>query len=123
MAAVRYKGSSLIEVVVSMTLASMILSFGAIIYLNIGASLNSGYKDSLQYESRYHLDSLGALRSLEVDGLVSYTTTAGLEVEFLVESYDDRTFPNAWLLTCVVTDSLNNAAESTKIIYRFQEPE
>ncbi|MEM9328538.1 MAG: hypothetical protein AAGA85_22925, partial [Bacteroidota bacterium] len=54
------RASSLIEVVVSMTIASIVFSLGLMIYLNVVSSLDQEYREYLYDVTHFHLDSLSS---------------------------------------------------------------
>lgn len=110
---------TILEAVVSLTIASMVFTLGFMIYLNVVRSLDQEYQVYLQNEAGYHLDSLVTLHELEEH--ISYMSWNALQVNFELAPYED--YEHAWLGKCQVTDSLFNQAVSRKIIYWIPKDE
>ena len=108
---------TIIETVVSLTIASIVFTLGFMIYLNVVQSIDQEYQVYLQHEAKYHLDSLTAMPV--VDEEVSYVSWEGLDVDFKRTPYEN--YEGAWLMECLVSDSLFNAATSKKIIYLSED--
>ncbi len=111
---IKLPGHTIIETVVSMTIASMVFSLGFLIYLNVATSLDQEYRVFLQNEVSYHLDSITALQ--EIPEELDFVSFSGLEVHFEMEPYEY--YDHLWLTQCLLTDSLQNEAISRKLLYK-----
>ncbi|MDW3194718.1 MAG: hypothetical protein R8G66_20230 [Cytophagales bacterium] len=107
-------GHTIIETVVSMTIASIVFSLGFLTYLNVATSLDQEYRVFLQNEVNYHLDSLTSL--YEVPEELDYVAFNGLEIHFEKEPYEQ--YDHVWLTQCLLTDSLQNEVISRKLLYK-----
>lgn len=105
---------TIIETVVSMTIASMVFSLGFLIYLNVAMSLDQEYREFLQNEANCYLDSLTTL--YEIPEELDFVALNGLEVRFEKEPYEP--YEHVWLVQCLLTDSLQNEAFSRKLLYK-----
>lgn len=112
---VALKGSSLIEVVVSMTIASLVFSLGLMIYLNVFSSLPQGYKVSMENEAVTVLDSLAATGMAEEEYTFDYFN--GASVRYTRSDYEEKAYPGVWRLDCIIEDSLGNTFEAQKLMY------
>ncbi|MEL7004533.1 MAG: hypothetical protein AAFN93_17635 [Bacteroidota bacterium] len=112
---VKLKASSLIEVIVSMTLASMVFSIGLMIYLNVVGTLPQGYKGRMLDETNYLLDSIANVGLTDEEFSMEYDL--GVNVYYSISEYKEEDFPNSWLLTCTLEDSLGNTFEASRIKY------
>lgn len=110
----KLSGHTIIETVVSMTIASIVFSLGFLIYLNVATSLDQEYRVFLQSEADYHLDSLTALK--EIPEKLDFVLFNGLEVHFEMQPYEE--FEHVWLTQCLLTDSLQNEAIGRKLLYK-----
>ncbi len=122
MVKLKARAASLIEVVISMSLASMVFSIGIMIYLNVVRSLPFGYQDLMNYECQFQLDSMAATISPVENSSISYPLNENLTVIFTYNKYDEERFADTWWLTCMIEDTLNNFSERHKIIYHAQTP-
>lgn len=107
-------GHTIIETVVSMTIASIVFSLGFLIYLNVVRSLDQEYQVFLQNEVNYHLDSLTSLR--EIPEELDYMSFNNLEIHFEMEPYER--YEHVWLTQCLLMDSLQNEAIGRKLVYK-----
>ncbi len=112
-------GHTIIETVVSMTIASIMFSLGFLIYLNVVSSLDQEYRVFLQSEVNYHMDSLAMLT--EVPEELDYVSFNGLEIHFEMEPYER--YEHLWLTQCLLTDSLQNEVISRKLVYKRIVPD
>jgi len=111
----KLKASSLIEVVVSMTIASLVFSLGLMIYINVFSSLPHGYKHRMENEAVVVLDSLAAIPIVEEEYSFDYPSGAG--VQYFRSEFDEEVYPGVWRLECIIEDSLGNTFGAQKIIY------
>lgn len=109
----KWSGHSIIETVVSMTIASIVFSLGFMIYLNVVQSIDQDYQVMMQVNAQYHLDSLSA--TAEPTSEYSYDTEGGLSVYYVAREYEP--FDQAFLVTCYLTDSIGYEVETRKIIH------
>ncbi|MEM9328438.1 MAG: hypothetical protein AAGA85_22410, partial [Bacteroidota bacterium] len=109
------RASSLIEVVVSMTIASIVFSLGLMIYLNVVSSLDQEYREYLYDVTHFHLDSLSSTSDPLQDR--SFLASSGLQVMYTTQAY--LTFEDAYQVTCSVIDSIDNEVVREKIIYFY----
>lgn len=110
----KLSGHTIIETVVSMTIASIVFSLGFLIYLNVVTSLDQEYRVFLQNEAKYHLDSLTALEDIPEE--LDFVSFSGLEIHFEMEPYEY--YEHVWLTQCLLADSLQNEALSRKLLYK-----
>ena len=110
----KLKGYSLIEVVVSMTLASIIFSVGLMIYLNVTQSLGSNYRKRLFKEAKFYQDSLMVLGPSSAE--LPFVDDQGLTIDLVIESFDED-FPQMYWVTTFVTDSLELNGTYRRLYY------
>lgn len=110
----KLRAHTIIETVVSMTIASIIFSLGFLTYLNVVRSLDQEYQVFLQNEVVYHLDSLTMMS--EIPEKLEYVAFNGLQIYFEMEPY--KPYEEVWLTQCLLTDSLRNEVISRKLVYQ-----